>query len=107
MTPKDVVLLHAKLWKERYGESYSISWKRETAQAKRLLSLYDADKLAAYLRHFNSSYRSGLADRAGHSFNIFVYELPAIIASCVSEQGKRDVTREADFERLEAAKRNA
>lgn len=105
-TPKDIVLLHAKLWRERYGKDHFVSWAKDISQTKRLLKVYAPDELASYLRHYCTDYRSSFADRAGHSFNVFIYELPGIIASYTANEAKRGRAnqREGDSERLASAR---
>lgn len=106
MTAKDLVLLHARFWKERYGENLPISWGKSLAQAKRLLSVYEPDKLAAYLRYYCFDHRSSFADRTGRSFGAFISELPGVIAAYTEDERKRNGTnsRVGDMERLVAAR---
>lgn len=108
MKAKDIVLLHAQLWKERYGENLPIPWSKSTAQISRVLKSISADQLVAYIRYYYSRYQSRFADRTGHSIGAFISELPAIIAAFQEDERKRTAAgaTEINAGRLESARRN-
>lgn len=105
MTSKDIVVLHAKYWKETYGEDLVISWAKSCGQAARLLKTQPAEKLSNYLRFYFSEYKSSFASRSGYSFGAFIMELPGIIAAYSERMDKKSAdVRHDDYERLQKAK---
>lgn len=107
MTAKDLVIEYSRKWKEKYGQSYTISWAKEISQVKRLLKSHDATTLLSYMEYFICQYRSDFADSAGRHIGVFITSLPAVIV----EMNKKQVadaklhTTADDYQRLEEARK--
>lgn len=103
MKPKDLLLLYAQEYQSRFGRSYPISWKKETAQAKRLLGLYSADDLRRMVELYVHSYSDRFHEVRGKPFSLFVLAVPALVALMAqAEQNKPQAS--TDAERLRKAR---
>jgi hypothetical protein len=101
--PKDLLLLYASEYKQRFGRQYPIVWGKDSKQAKRLLDLYSAEDLRRMIPLYVHSFQDAWHVRAGKSFGTFVLALPALVALLASEEQSKPVAS-SDAEKLKKAR---
>lgn len=106
MNGKDLLILFAKAWEEKFKRRYTISWAKDTAIAKRILAAHgeaDCRKLVAL---YLSDYPSQFARRAGYSFPV----LSVILNELNAELARREASKvktHADYDQIAAARAKA
>jgi hypothetical protein len=103
MKPKDLVLLYAKEYRDRFRRSYPIVWKKDLAQAKRLLGLYSSADLGRMISLYVHAYRDQFHERAGKPFGLFISAAPALVALLASEEQSKP-SASSDAEKLKKAR---
>jgi hypothetical protein len=101
--PKDLLLLYASEYKQRFGRQYPIVWGKDSKQAKRLLDLYSEQDLRRMIPQYVHSYRDQFHERAGKPFGLFIAAVPALVASLASEEQGKPMAS-SDAERLRKAR---
>lgn len=88
MNSKDLLVFFAEQWKEKHdGKAYPISWGKEGAQFKRLLTSYDADYCRSLVVcFFRSGNHSEFASTAGFSVGAFVSQVPKLIGEQIRQE---------------------
>ncbi len=106
MTTKSLLLHYARMWKEKYGTAYTISWSRETSHASRLIKERGADAsldiLNYYLFHLADSY---IADKR-HPFTLVASRINECAAGIEERRRKEAAGSQAheDLKQIQEAR---
>jgi hypothetical protein len=101
--PKDLLLLYASEYKQRFGRQYPVVWGKDSKQAKRLLDLYSVEDLRRMVELYVHSYSDPFHERAGKPFALFIAAIPALIAAL--DNADRNLPKaSSDAEKLKQAR---
>jgi hypothetical protein len=106
MNGKDLLILFAKAWEEKFKKRYTISWAKDTAIAKRILNAHGEADSRRLVALYLADYPSQFARRAGYSFPVF----SVILNELNAELARRDASKvkaHGDFEAIAAARAKA